>query len=591
MSTCVRAAFVTRAATSGPDRRDAVRGRQGVVDRDRVPDHVRSSGRDSTAVAAALRISPDGRRRARRRRRPTPTSTADDAIGFTFTPVDRARPAARSTGVPRRRSSMSTAPTSARSLPLDAEDRRRAARRPLPAGRRARSRSTARRRAVGPVQRADEPRHDPRRVHRDGQRQARRRHVPLRRGRARSSSSSPASALPCRGEGRRSRSPRPRPRPQGVPLGEARRGHVTTIAKPKPPPGRRRRPPTGGSSGGAGGGSRRRRCGRRRLVGRRRDVLPAADELHADRRLGHLDRALQQPRRAERRPAQARRRDLVEGLAAVRQEARGRTTCAATSSAATPAIGCGAAGYTSYRWAREPRLPVRQPVLGGPRLAPLLPEREVVQRRPLREPDERAYDRVGIGVWVSGGRVRARHRLLPPALASGPDRRAPRVPGRTGTIGPETPRRPSARRSVRDPQRRHPHRQRAAAARRPVRDARRRPTSASSARTSGCSTARSRSSSTTRTRSSSSRTSTSGSSRSSPGPRPGCRSSRSTSPRPTRRTRPSRGRAEADLELDEDFLRADPRRLIGRPPVARCRGTFRVIIELERRRGRATLAP
>ena len=72
---------------------------------------------------------------------------------------------------------------------------------------------------------------------------------------------------------------------------------------------------------------------------------------------------LQQPRRPERRrrsgstPASARR-------------SRGRTpsgsrstTSAATSSAATPATGCARAGYTSYRWAREPRLPVGQPVL------------------------------------------------------------------------------------------------------------------------------------------------------------------------------------------------------------------------------------
>ncbi len=47
------------------------------------------------------------------------------------------------------------------------------------------------------------------------------------------------------------------------------------------------------------------------------------------------------------------------------------------------------AGYTNYTLGREPRLSRRQSPRVSARLAPLLPEREVVQRRPLREHDER----------------------------------------------------------------------------------------------------------------------------------------------------------------------------------------------------------
>ena len=65
------------------------------------------------------------------------------------------------------------------------------------------------------------------------------------------------------------------------------------------------------------------------------------------------------------------------------------TTCAPTSAAATRATACVRAGYTSYRWAENLGCRSGQPVQRGPRHPPLLPEREAVQRRPLREPDER----------------------------------------------------------------------------------------------------------------------------------------------------------------------------------------------------------
>ena len=63
------------------------------------------------------------------------------------------------------------------------------------------------------------------------------------------------------------------------------------------------------------------RCGGWRQLGIGRDLLPAAHELHPDRRLGHLGRPVQQPGRAQRRPAQARQGDQHQGRSAVRQAA------------------------------------------------------------------------------------------------------------------------------------------------------------------------------------------------------------------------------------------------------------------------------
>ena len=83
---------------------------------------------------------------------------------------------------------------------------------------------------------------------------------------------------------------------------------------------------------------RRQPC-RRRQLGRGRDVLPAADELHPARRPGHLVRLVQQPRRPQRQCA-------LDRLAGSARRSPGRTpsvspstTSAATSSAATPATG------------------------------------------------------------------------------------------------------------------------------------------------------------------------------------------------------------------------------------------------------------
>ena len=93
---------------------------------------------------------------------------------------------------------------------------------------------------------------------------------------------------------------------------------------------------SGGSGGGSSGGGS---VGAGSWAAVERYYL-RPDELHPDRRLGHLERRLQQPGRAERRGAPARRRHQLEGLAAVRQAARRQQPCAATSSAATPATAC-----------------------------------------------------------------------------------------------------------------------------------------------------------------------------------------------------------------------------------------------------------
>ena len=67
---------------------------------------------------------------------------------------------------------------------------------------------------------------------------------------------------------------------------------------------------------------------------------------------------------------------------------------------------------------REPRLPVGQPVRRRPRLAPVLPERAAIQRRPLQEPDERPVRprrdrRLGLARSRPAG-----HRLLSPLIAT-----------------------------------------------------------------------------------------------------------------------------------------------------------------------------
>ena len=80
--------------------------------------------------------------------------------------------------------------------------------------------------------------------------------------------------------------------------------------------------------------------------------------------------------------------DLVEGLAAVRQATSRRNDQCNHFIGGNPGDRLRARGLRQLPLGREPRLPLGQPVQRGARVAPLLPEREAVQRRPLREPDE-----------------------------------------------------------------------------------------------------------------------------------------------------------------------------------------------------------
>ena len=122
-----------------------------------------------------------------------------------------------------------------------------------------------------------------------------------------------------------------------------------------------------------------------------------------------------QPRRPQRRGPLDRQRHQLEGQPAVRQATRDERPVQPLHRR-QPRRPAPCRGLLELHLGREPRLPLGQPVQRGPRVAPLLPERAVVQRRPLREPDERQVRprrdrRVGVG------RPRpARDRLLPPPL-------------------------------------------------------------------------------------------------------------------------------------------------------------------------------
>ncbi len=98
----------------------------------------------------------------------------------------------------------------------------------------------------------------------------------------------------------------------GAPLAVA--GHATFRTIGSRSPGNDRH---GGLALGAHLSRERRRW---RQLGVRRDVLPRADELHADGRLGHLVGRLQQPGRAQRRAAQARHGDQLKGEPPVRPD-------------------------------------------------------------------------------------------------------------------------------------------------------------------------------------------------------------------------------------------------------------------------------
>ena len=95
-----------------------------------------------------------------------------------------------------------------------------------------------------------------------------------------------------------------------------------------------------------------------------------------------------------------------QGVAALRQAARGQQRSAATSSAATPATAC---ARPATRTTPGPRTSAAAPA--NPRAAVLGSHLFFQNEKPSNGGHyvnlmNAKYDRVGIGVWVSGGRVR-----------------------------------------------------------------------------------------------------------------------------------------------------------------------------------------
>ena len=129
-------------------------------------------------------------------------------------------------------------------------------------------------------------------------------------------------------------------------------------------------------------------------------------------------------------PLVAERGDLGPRVAPVRAPPRDQQPVRPLHRRHARATGCGTPATTSYRWAENLGCRVGQPVQRRARVAPVLPEREAVQRRPLPEPDEPR---------LRPGRDR---RLGRQTAASGwsststtPDRRTVRPTGAGRTIG------------------------------------------------------------------------------------------------------------------------------------------------------------
>ena len=295
------------------------------------------------------------------------------------------------------------------------------------------TRVDAQRDALGPVHAADGPVATRPRRSRRRRRQGRRRAETWSPGRHDVLVFHPKQALPYGAKVDRQRRRATR---AGVPLAGA------DVARRRPAPGSSGRRPSRRSTRSAipTGGSGR---GRRQLGARSRPTTCGL--MNCTRTGGWVTSsgACSSPGGRERRAAHARRGDLSA-------RSRGRTRKRlATGSHCSHFIGGNPgdrlrrAGYTSYRWAREHRLPVGATRTRRARLAPLLPEREVVQRRPLREPDERALTTGSAS--ASGSRAAG---SASSSTSTTPDRT--RV--RDGTIGPVTRRirQPSDRAVIRN---------------------------------------------------------------------------------------------------------------------------------------------
>ena len=126
--------------------------------------------------------------------------------------------------------------------------------------------------------------------------------------------------------------PKPKPKPKAKPPRPRRRRRSS---KPKPIP------KSGGGGAVAGG-----------WAGVESYYL-RPDELHADRRLGHLDGQVQQPGGRNVAPLALEHRDQHQGLPSVRQAARRRATICSHFIGGNPGDRLRRAGYDSYRWAEN----------------------------------------------------------------------------------------------------------------------------------------------------------------------------------------------------------------------------------------------
>ena len=217
---------------------------------------------------------------------------------------------------------------------------------------------------------------------------------------------SPAGPLPYGAKVVDRRSARRRDAADGVPLGEAaQRPRSRPSPKPAPratPSGRpvahRRRRAAVAAAAAVGGGS----------WAAVETLLPRPDELHADRRLGHLERApAAAPAGATSPPLKLDQRDQH------RRSSRPYAKKLAVGNDCSHFIGGNpgdrlrARGLHELPLGREPRLPLRAtPYAPSSARTCFFQTEKSYNGGHYVNLMNAKYDRVGIGVWVSGGRVR-----------------------------------------------------------------------------------------------------------------------------------------------------------------------------------------
>ena len=119
-------------------------------------------------------------------------------------------------------------------------------------------------------------------------------------------------------------------------------------------------------------------------------LLPAAHELHADRRLGHLGRLVLAARAAATSPPLKLDRGISSKVSRPYAKKLAVGGDCSHFIGGNPGDRLRRAGYTSYTLGREHRLPLREPALGASSGRTCFFQSEKsYQRRPLRQPDER----------------------------------------------------------------------------------------------------------------------------------------------------------------------------------------------------------